>query len=35
MTWTLVHQMCGCGPAPSWSQMTLEIDANAKRMQAF
>jgi hypothetical protein len=35
MTWTLVHQMWGRGPGPSWSQMTLEIETNAKRMQAF
>jgi hypothetical protein len=25
--------MCGRAPAPAWSQIPLEIDANAKQMQ--
>jgi hypothetical protein len=31
----LVHQTCGRGPAPSWSQIPPEVEAKAKRMQAF
>jgi Magnesium chelatase, subunit ChlI len=31
----LAHRTCGRGPAPAWSQVLVDVEANAKRMQAL